>query len=187
MLNNCELATIIGFSWYDNIEHTGTPPFMAIDLCCTDFWAGLVMRRYRHELEGEIWVLPWTHLQCDQTNAFESHPRLVPWTGDLDVARNVKGGMYADWGDYAPLAPWKNEWRLSFALCTMLHRTASARTEIKNDHWQYPDRYPKLEDVEKSTEEVYAELWAAVKRFYDSTADLEGYRELREGLCLSAD
>ncbi|KAI0308552.1 hypothetical protein OF83DRAFT_1089745 [Amylostereum chailletii] len=107
--------------------------------------------------------------------------------GDLDAARNAKKGMYADWGDYTPLAPWKDEWRLSFALCKMLQRAADARTEIKNDHWQYPDHYPPLKDVEKSTEEVYVDFWVVVKRFYVDGRDQKGYKELREELCLPVD
>ncbi|KAI0313137.1 hypothetical protein OF83DRAFT_1286417 [Amylostereum chailletii] len=186
MQNNYDLATVVGPLWYDDIERTGRLPF--IDLCRTDFWAGLIgMRGYRHELEGEIWVLPWTHLQIDDDNNFQSHPRLVLWRESLEVAQLAKNGMYTYWGKHTPLAPWKSEWPLAYALCRMLHREAQARTEIKNGNEQNPDLYPKLEDVEKSTEEVYVDFWVAVKRFYVDTGDHRGYRELRKELCLLVD
>ncbi|KAI0313141.1 hypothetical protein OF83DRAFT_1031103, partial [Amylostereum chailletii] len=50
VLNDWDLATIIGLSCHDGIERTGTLPFMAVDLCPPDFWLGLLVRLYRHEL-----------------------------------------------------------------------------------------------------------------------------------------
>ncbi|KAI0311363.1 hypothetical protein OF83DRAFT_1032422, partial [Amylostereum chailletii] len=59
MLNDWGLAPTIGLSCHDGIERTGTLSFRGIDVCHADSWAGLLTRLYRHELEGDIWVLPW--------------------------------------------------------------------------------------------------------------------------------
>ncbi|KAI0311362.1 hypothetical protein OF83DRAFT_1295438 [Amylostereum chailletii] len=39
MPNDCDLAPIIGLSWYDGIERTGTLSFLGINLCHADSWA----------------------------------------------------------------------------------------------------------------------------------------------------
>ncbi|KAI0312798.1 hypothetical protein OF83DRAFT_1144217 [Amylostereum chailletii] len=174
------MPPIIGLSWRDDIERTGTLSFTEIDPCHTDFWTGLITSPYRHELEGEIWVLPWTHLQCDEKNLIKSHPKLLSWTGALEAASNAKIAMYWKWHELS-------EWDLAFALCHMLHRAAAARAEIELAHWRRPDRCPKLADVEKTTGEVYDEFWAVVKQFYADEEDLDCYRVLRRELCLPVD
>jgi hypothetical protein len=39
------------------MEHTGTIPFMAIDLLTKDAWSGHIERQYRHDCESFAWVL----------------------------------------------------------------------------------------------------------------------------------
>ncbi|KAI0311365.1 hypothetical protein OF83DRAFT_767088 [Amylostereum chailletii] len=187
MLNDWSLAPIIGLSWHDGIQRMGTRLFMAVDLCHPNFWAGLNARLYRHELEGKFWVLPWTHLQCDEKNVIRSHPKLVPWMGDLDAARNAKNGMYSDWKDYAPLAGWESEWPLAKSLCGMLFHAHYARVLVNDNYERNPNRYPKPEDAELAKEAVYEQFWAKVKQFYEDGGDMKGYEALSVELCLGVD
>ncbi|KAI0313135.1 hypothetical protein OF83DRAFT_580074 [Amylostereum chailletii] len=191
VLNDWDLATIVGLPSDEGVERTGTPPFMAVDLCHRNFWEGKIVRLYRHELEGKIWVLVWTHLQYDDDNEFQSHRVLVQWTGDLFTARNSKGAMHNDLYEFVPLAPWKSEWPLTRRLCWMLHDAEYARVCIRNGHWEKPHIYSKMQGeiqgVELSMEQVYVQFWIAVKEFYGKQGDLEGYRELREALHLPVD
>src|SRR5271154_1459235 len=44
-------------------DRTGTIPFMARDLLSHKYWNGEIQRRYRHEAEALIWILPFVFLR----------------------------------------------------------------------------------------------------------------------------
>ncbi|KAI0308633.1 hypothetical protein OF83DRAFT_1027489, partial [Amylostereum chailletii] len=50
VLNDWDLATIVGLSTCFGLDRTGTLPFTALELLCNDFWEGRLARLYRHDL-----------------------------------------------------------------------------------------------------------------------------------------
>ncbi|KAI0337818.1 hypothetical protein BDW22DRAFT_845271 [Trametopsis cervina] len=116
VLNDFDLATTPGQSRGLG-EATGTTPFMAVDLLCTEFWEkGLIRRVYRHDLEGFIWILAWIVLRLDASNDFkEALPndgrKMDSWTADdIDTVHNFKHGLLFDndGGSLQPQAWWQS-------------------------------------------------------------------------------
>lgn len=58
-----EPATIFGQSRHDGSCHIRTMPFMALALLNEEYWEGKMKRRYHHDLEGFLWILPFVCLQ----------------------------------------------------------------------------------------------------------------------------
>ncbi|KIM43122.1 hypothetical protein M413DRAFT_26311 [Hebeloma cylindrosporum] len=61
VLNDFDLARLAtpGNSYHRGFDHTGTTPFLALDLLTAAAQGGKVERRYRHDLESFFWVLVW--------------------------------------------------------------------------------------------------------------------------------
>ncbi|PPQ69533.1 hypothetical protein CVT26_001791 [Gymnopilus dilepis] len=73
------------------LDRTGTVPFMAIGLLNDEYWTkGKLVRRYHHELESFIWILPYVFLQYE--GGIRKPNALVgPWsTSDYNVCRKEK-------------------------------------------------------------------------------------------------
>ncbi|KAI0337811.1 hypothetical protein BDW22DRAFT_1402641 [Trametopsis cervina] len=147
VLNDFDLAITPGQSRCLG-EATGTMPFMAVDLLCTEFWEkGLIRRVYRHDLEGLLWVLAWIVLRLDASNDFKealSNPfDMNDWTADNVVTVwNSKIGLLAanDGGSLQPQAWWQSSdaefvWTfVSQSLNALSRRSLAYRLEKSKEH-----------------------------------------------------
>jgi hypothetical protein len=59
VLNDYDLAHLNGRRVPSGAKHTGTMPFMALDLLVDEAWGGKTTRLYRHDCESFAWVLLW--------------------------------------------------------------------------------------------------------------------------------
>ena len=103
ILNDFDLSTImdpgIDTPPKSGQEHTGTKPFMALELLTEDGYSGNVQRRYRHELESFTWVLAWA-AGCVSVNPIQE--KIVApfdgWVGvDHITVREKKMIFLYDW------------------------------------------------------------------------------------------
>lgn len=118
VLNDWDLACVRteGDSGHVGGERTGTVPFMAIGLLNDNYWLGRIERRYWHDLEGLIWVLPWVFLQFNDGNLEDR--KLREWqTGDFNLCRDRKlGFLLQHMPVILPMNSWKEEWTLAVQL-----------------------------------------------------------------------
>ena len=146
-------------------ERTGTVPFTAIELLSNEYWKGRIARRYRHDLEELIWVLPWIFLQYMGSELVGR--KLRSWkTGDYDVCRRKKQVFLMDFSNskgYLPTESWTTEWELARWLLGWILQEQSNRlkTQLR--------REPVLE---ASNEDVYKAFWRVVKDVGTSDASL---------------
>ncbi len=79
VLTDFDLSII---AWRERVlgtDRTGTIPFMALDLLCKEYWAGKVTRRYHHELEAFIWMLPFVVLGYDNGKLDPKNQFIKDW------------------------------------------------------------------------------------------------------------
>ena len=92
----CGVLTDFDFAWLMRIpgtdrDLTGIIPFMALELLCDGYWKGNITRRYHHELEAFIWMLPFVFLAYDNGNFQPKTPFIKDWmTSDLNTCRQKK-------------------------------------------------------------------------------------------------
>ena len=65
VLTDFDLSIIAWRTRVLGTDRTGTIPFMALELLRKAYWDGKVIRRYHHELEAFIWMLPFVFLAYD--------------------------------------------------------------------------------------------------------------------------
>lgn len=156
-------------------ERTGTIPFMALDLLCDEYWEGQIQRRYRHDLEGLIWVLPWVFLQFD--GSVLKDPKLRAWrTGDYRVCYKEKLAFLSRIpGSGDAMTSWKAEWEFATHLLFWLWDEDNDRK--RNAFWAQQSSTQSPEPREKSDDEVYHEFCAIfekVWKVYQSLNHLPG-------------
>ena len=82
------------FAWLTRVpgnDRTGTIPFMALELLDDEYWKGNITRRYHHELEAFIWMLPFVFLAYDDGKFDRKAPFVVDWmTFDHNTCREKK-------------------------------------------------------------------------------------------------
>ncbi len=79
VLTDFDLSII---AWRERVlgtDRTGTIPFMALDLLCKEYWEGKVTRRYHHELEAFIWMLPFVFLGYDNGKLDPKNQFIKDW------------------------------------------------------------------------------------------------------------
>ena len=85
------------FAWLTRIpgtDRTGALPFMALELLDDEYWKGNITRRYHHELEAFIWMLPFVFLAYDDGKFDRKAPFVVDWmTSDHNTCRDKKVGF----------------------------------------------------------------------------------------------
>ncbi|KAG8994403.1 hypothetical protein FRB94_009917 [Tulasnella sp. JGI-2019a] len=79
VLNDFDLATMVGAKHVANSEWTGTLPFMALDLLTRKGCNGEVEHLYRHDLESFLWVLVWITFRFQDGKLVEDPP-FWEWT-----------------------------------------------------------------------------------------------------------
>ena len=82
------------FAWLTRVpgtNRTGTIPFMALELLQDQYWKGNITRRYHHELEAFMWMLPFVFLAYDNGKFDRKAPFVVDWmTSDHNTCREKK-------------------------------------------------------------------------------------------------
>ena len=74
-------------------DRTGTIPFMALELLTDEYWNGEIERKYRHEMEAFIWVLPFVFLRYQNGESQQGTP-VDPWmTANYHACFNEKNGF----------------------------------------------------------------------------------------------
>src|SRR5271154_7439111 len=99
-------------------DRTGTIPFMARDLLSHEYWNGDIERRYRHELEACIWILPFVFLRYQN-------------------GKSQSGTLVDAWmtSDYITCA----EKKTHFLLPTKLRQNEQLCQPDYKDHWKLAD------------------------------------------------
>ncbi|KAI0313815.1 hypothetical protein OF83DRAFT_1285953 [Amylostereum chailletii] len=194
VLNDWDLATILGLSTPWGLERTGTLPFMAIHLLCKEFWEGKLVRLYRHELEGYIWKLPWIFLQYGEDRKRRDHSEINAWlTHDLtQLARNklAFASNASRPHDVTPLTPWTALWSIVRGLMTLVRNATNTRprpfappsaTEIGLDGEIIQPPPPKTLDFSREVE--YQLFWTVLKQQLTDRV----FKEMRGHLGLAFD
>ncbi len=82
------------FAWLTRVpgtDRTGTIPFMALELLQDRYWTGNITRRYHHELEAFMWMLPFVFLAYDDGKFDRKAPFVLYWmTSDHNTCREKK-------------------------------------------------------------------------------------------------
>jgi hypothetical protein len=119
VLSDFDLSVSRRNPWVPGTDRTGTIPFMALALLTDKYWNGEIERKYRHELEAFIWVLPFVFLRYQNGESQQGTP-VDPWmTANYHACFNEKSGFrtfpklpemkercQSDFKDHWELAQW---------------------------------------------------------------------------------
>ncbi|KAI0059882.1 hypothetical protein BV25DRAFT_1037195 [Artomyces pyxidatus] len=121
-----DLASIDGHAARRNLERAGTIPFIALELLC---WPDDVERRYEHDLESMVWILPWVLLIYENGLAQANHA-LAGWlTGDYGTCAREKTYFLSRLGYAVQTVSWtNNEWAVALSLLIKV-RTRNERRQ----------------------------------------------------------
>ncbi|KAG8990627.1 hypothetical protein FRB94_004534 [Tulasnella sp. JGI-2019a] len=92
VLNDFDLATMVGAKHATNSERTGTLPFMALDLLTRKGCNGEVEHLYRHDLESFLWVLVWITFRFQDGKLVEDPP-FWEWTQGPEACFTAKAAF----------------------------------------------------------------------------------------------
>jgi hypothetical protein len=95
VLNDYDLAHLLGQPRPSGTERTGTMPFMALDLLTDDAWEGKIRRLYRHDCESFAWVLLWICHRYDGGKEISNAPLGELVTHDYSQCFKEKYSIFA--------------------------------------------------------------------------------------------
>ena len=110
VLNDYDLAHLVGHPRPGGKELTGTIPFMAIDLLTEAAWKGDVTRQYRHDCESFAWVLLWICCRYHEGKEIEKPPLGALNTGDYNQCFLLKYAIFALLSDISPTESYQDYW-----------------------------------------------------------------------------
>lgn len=177
ILNDWDLA-VRANAPHASTGRTGTIPFMAIDLLSDEYWKGILVRQYRHDLEGFQWVLAWVCM-CSESHEDQGDPRLNLWrTGDRAACRQRKVDflLHVGAGKCHPRQTYNVEWNIA--------ETLLLRMSIKRSRWEIEKAERRLlghRDEDPATEDPeveFKEFWNILLQMSSKVSYLAGLLEL---------
>ncbi|RPD65204.1 hypothetical protein L226DRAFT_567509 [Lentinus tigrinus ALCF2SS1-7] len=142
---------------------------MALDLLSNEGTQGKVERRYRHDLEGFVWTLPWIFAQWDEENEFKLCEAMLGWQSAYN--EYVLGAKISFLQNKAitPQPGWADQWELARKL--VLHVIGQYIGGLRS------------QEAEASDAEQYEAFWCAVRQYFAKGCEDE-YNAIRAGLGL---
>jgi Fungal protein kinase len=94
VVNDFDLSHLHGLPRPSGNEHTGTMPFMALDLLTDEAWEGKVARLYRHDCESFAWVLLWICCRYGNGKEIDDPPLNELITHDYNECLQKKNNIF---------------------------------------------------------------------------------------------
>jgi hypothetical protein len=142
---DCGVLSDFDLSISRRTDRTGTIPFMAIELLPSIYWQGDIERKYRHELEAFIWVLPFVFLRYQNGQSQRGTPVDVWMTDNYHACAQEKScfrtGPNLRRMERLCQSNFKDHWHLATSLLFWLHdydqsrpdRQFQGKTDDSND------------------------------------------------------
>ncbi|CAA7264470.1 unnamed protein product [Cyclocybe aegerita] len=172
VMTDFDLAIIQFLPRIPGTDRTGTVPFMATDLLSEEYWFGLKIRYYHHELEAFIWVLPFIFLLYEG-GIRGSHKLVDPWiTSDYKTCaeRKVFFLMLLDKLGCDVKPEFKAFWELAWSLCVLL---LDAVHETARNSFRDRNKVPVPEDFLKKSRNMWTSFIDTLREWLLPSATFE--------------
>jgi hypothetical protein len=116
ILNDYDLAYLNGQNLPTGTEHTGTMPFMALELLTKKALAGKVTRQYRHDCESFAWVLLWICCRYDEGIEIKNAPLNELITDNHIQCFKEKQAILSNLDEISPTPSYQAFWSASKVL-----------------------------------------------------------------------
>ncbi|KAA1475557.1 hypothetical protein DENSPDRAFT_842353 [Dentipellis sp. KUC8613] len=139
---------------------------MALDHLLDRRRDGGMQRRYRHDLETLIWILPWVCMRYHAGREIQIQgPPLARWkSADRYVCGEAKVELvmfFAESKYFHPTASYRDEWRFACDLMVWVYEGAKARAQVLSDTG--PDADSNREKLKaRRPSDTYDAFWSAV-------------------------
>lgn len=174
-LINWELATIFGQSSHDGRSCPEIWPIMALGLLNGEYWYGNIKRRYHHDLESFLWILPFVCLQYENGNLIKNPP-LESWArGVVHDCRKTKSKFLELILSSPNLIPWVTrswEWLVirAFAQRILDFWRMRLPATLQDEIYVVDKEQADSETTVLTPRDIYADFWAKIK----AAAEYEG-------------
>ncbi|KJA25248.1 hypothetical protein HYPSUDRAFT_37738 [Hypholoma sublateritium FD-334 SS-4] len=129
VLTDFDLSAVPWLERAPGTNRAGTIPFMALELLRDEYWEGNIARRYHHELESFIWILPVVFLAYNDGKFDPKTQFIKDWiTSDHNTCRLHKLDFMANKLAMAvPKAAFKDYRNMMGNACYLVHDLHVAR------------------------------------------------------------